>query len=379
LRAISQPTIDHRGPEFGKLALGLFAELKRVFKTTAGDIVMYASSGSGAWEAAIENALSPGDKVLMFETGQFAVLWQQMTQRMGLDVDFVAMDWRHPIDPAVVEAKLSEDRTHKIKAVMAVHNETATGIRSDIPAIRRAIDAAHHPALYMVDVISSLGSLDFRHDEWGVDVTIGGSQKGLMLPPGLSFNAISKKALEASERSGGRRSYYSWADQLANNRDGYFPQTPTTNIFFGLKESLKMLLDEEGLDNVFARHARLAEAARRAVRAWGLEFQCLDEAAYSDTVTACLMPAGQDADAFRSTIYERFNMSLGGGLGKVKGKVFRIGHLGDFNDLMLAGALSGVQMGLQLHGITRGEDGVKAALDYLTEAARAAGKPLAFA
>jgi alanine-glyoxylate transaminase / serine-glyoxylate transaminase / serine-pyruvate transaminase len=378
LRAIDMPTIDHRGPEFAKMALGLFDALKRVFKTTTGEVVIYASSGSGAWEAAIENALSPGERVMMFEVGQFATLWQQMAQRLGLDVDFVAGDWRRPVDPAVVEAKLSEDRGHKIKAVMIVHNETSTSVVSDVAAVRRAIDAAHHPALFMVDTISSLASMDYRHDEWGVDVTIAGSQKGLMLPPGLSFNAISKKALAVAEKSGGRRSYFSWADQLAQNRDGFFPQTPATNLLYGLRESLKML-DEEGLDNVFARHVRHGEAARRAVRAWGLELQCADPNAHSSTVTTVQVPADHDADAFRATVLERYNMSLGAGLGKVKGKVFRIGHLGDFNDLMLMAALCGVQLGLGTHGIAHSDEGVDAALGYLGNAAKSANKPLAYA
>ena len=378
LRAVDMPTIDHRGPEFAKMALGLFEGLKRLFKTSTGEVIVYASSGSGAWEAAIENALSPGDKVLMFETGQFATLWHQMAQRLGLDAEFIAGDWRHPIDPSVVEARLGEDRAHKIKAVMAVHNETSTSVMSDIPAIRKAIDAAHHPAMLMVDTVSSLASIDYRHDEWGVDVTIAGSQKGLMLPPGLGFNAVSKKALTAAEKSGGRRGYFSWADQLAQNRDGFFPQTPATNLLFGLRESLKML-DEEGLENVFARHIRHGEATRRAVKAWGLELQCVDPPANSPTVTTIRVPAGQDADAFRATVLEHFNMSLGAGLGKVKGQIFRIGHLGDFNDLMLAGALCGVQMGLGVHGIPCNDDGVNVALGYLANAAKAAGKPLAYA
>jgi alanine-glyoxylate transaminase / serine-glyoxylate transaminase / serine-pyruvate transaminase len=378
LRAVDMPTIDHRGPEFAKMTLGLFEGLKRLFKTSTGEVIIYASSGSGAWEAAIENALPPGDKVLMFETGQFATLWHQMAQRLGLDAEFVAGDWRHPIDPSVVEARLSEDRAHKIKAIMAVHNETSTSVMSDIPAIRKAIDAAHHPAMLMVDSVSSLASIDYRHDEWGVDVTIAGSQKGLMLPPGLGFNAVSKKALTAAEKSGGRRGYFSWADQLAQNRDGFFPQTPATNILFGLRESLKML-DEEGLDNVFARHVKHGEATRRAVKAWGLELQCVEPAAHSPTVTTIRLPAGQDADAFRATVLERFNMSLGAGLGKVKGQVFRIGHLGDFNDLMLSGALCGVQMGLAVHGIPCSDDGVSVALGYLANAAKSAGKPLAYA
>lgn len=378
LRAMDMPTIDHRGPEFAKMALGLFESLKRLFRTTAGEVVIFACSGSGAWEAAIENALTPGDKVLMFEVGQFASLWSQMAQRLGLDVEFVPGDWRHAVDPALVEAKLSEDRSQKIKAVCVVHNETSTGILSDIPAIRRAIDAAHHPALLMVDTVSSVGSLDFRHDEWGVDVTIAGSQKGMMVPPGLGFNVISKKAFAASEKAGGRRGYFSWADQLSNNRDGFFPQTPATNLLYGLREALKML-DEEGLENVFARHARHGEATRRAVRAWGLELQCADPAAYSNTVTSIQVPPGHDADAFRATVLERYNMSLGSGLGKVKGKVFRIGHLGDFNDLMLMGALCGVQMGLAVHGIPHADEGVDAALTYLISAAKSAGKPLAYA
>src|SRR5579883_3306182 len=364
LRAIDMPPIDHRGPEFAKLTLGIFEGLKRVFKTSEGEVVIYASSGSGAWEAAIENALSPGDKVLMFETGQFAVLWHQMAERLGLDAEFVPGDWRHPIDPAFVEARLSEDRDHTIKAVMAVHNETSTGIMSDIAAIRRAIDAAHHPALLMVDTVSSLASIDYRHDEWGVDVTVAGSQKGLMLPPGLSFNAISDKALKATESAKLHRSYWDWRPMLEANKTGYFPYTPGTNLLFGLNAAVDLLL-EEGLPNVFARHDRHAEATRRAVRAWGLEIQCAEPRHYSSSLTAVRVPEGHSADALRAVILERHNMSLGNGLGILKDRVFRIGHLGDFGDLQLIGALGGVEMGLREAGVPHRPGGVQAAIDYL--------------
>ncbi len=368
LRAIERPTIDHRGPEFGRLGIELLQGLKSVFRTT-GSIVIFPASGTGAWEAALVNTLSPGDQVLIFETGHFASLWRDMAVKLGLDVRVVPGDWRHGADPAAAESLLGEDRSHRIKAVMLVHNETSTGITSRVPEIRKAIDRAGHPALLMVDTISSLASIDYRHDEWGVDVTVAGSQKGLMLPPGLSFNAVSEKALGSSKSAGFARSYWDWQAMLAANKTGFFPYTPATNLLFGLRESLRML-EEEGLGNVFARHDRHAEATRRAVRAWGLEVLCLNPAEYSSSLTAVLLPASHNADELRKIILDHFNMSLGNGLGKLQGKVFRIGHLGDFNDLMLAGTLSGVEMGLDLAGIPRASSGVAAALDYLTEAAR---------
>ena len=370
LRAMSRPTIDHRGPEFARLALDLLEGLKEVFQTS-GKIVIFPSSGSGAWEAALVNTLSPGDKVLMFETGQFAALWQEMARKLGLEVEFVPGDWRHGVDPDALEARLSEDRNHAIKAVGVVHNETSTGIASRIGAIRKAMDRAGHPALLMVDSISSLGSMPYRHDEWGIDVTVAGSQKGLMLPPGLSFNAISEKALAASQSARLARSYWDWQAMLTPNKNGFFPYTPATNLLYGLKESLTMLR-EEGLENVFARHARHGEASRRAVRAWGLEVLALNPAELSASSTAVLVPQGVNADELRKVILEQFNMSLGAGLGKVQGKVFRIGHLGDFNDLMLAGTLCGVEMGLALAGVPHQTGGVAAALDYLKQAAQEA-------
>ena len=364
LRAMDMPTMDHRGPEFAQLTLEILKGLKQVFKTSA-DVVIYPASGTGAWEAALANTLSPGDKVLMFETGHFATLWQGIAKDLGLDVEFVAGDWRHGVDPADVEARLSADQNHEIKAVMVVHNETSTGVTSRIGEIRKAIDSSGHPALFMVDVISSLGSIDYRHDEWGVDVTVGGSQKGLMLPPGLSFNAISAKALEATKTSTLPISYWRWQPMINAIKSGYFPYTPATNLLYALRESLKMLLEEEGLDNVFARHQRHAEATRRAVRAWGLEILCLNPEEYSGSLTAILVPDGHDADHLRQVILQRYNMSLGTGLGKVQGRVFRIGHLGDFNDLMLAGALCGVEMGLASAQIPYTKGGIVAALDYL--------------
>ncbi len=368
LRAIDNATIDHRGPEFQKLAQTVLAGLKQVFKT-AKPVIVFPASGTGAWEAALVNTLSPGDRVLMFETGHFATLWHNIAKRFGLEVEFVKGDWRHGADPAQVEAKLAEDRAHSIKAVMFVHNETSTGVTSRIAEVRKAIDRAHHPALFMVDTISSLCSMDYRHDEWGVDVTVGGSQKGLMLPPGLSFNAVSDKALGAAKAAKLPKSYWGWEEMLAPNKNGFFPYTPATNLLYGLRESLAMLM-EEGLDNVFARHARHGEATRRAVQAWGLELLCLNPTEYSNSLTAVLMPAGHDEAAFRKVVLEHFNMSLGSGLGKVAGKVFRIGHLGDFNDLMLIGTLAGVEMSLEIAGIPHQQGGVAAAMAYLAEAAR---------
>jgi alanine-glyoxylate transaminase/serine-glyoxylate transaminase/serine-pyruvate transaminase len=368
LRAIDLPTMDHRGPEFGLLGLEVLDGMKHVFQTRQ-HVVIYPASGTGAWEAALVNTLSPGDKVLMFETGHFATLWQKMATKLGLAPEFVATDWRRGADPAAVEARLREDKAHAIKAVCVVHNETSTGVTSRIGAIRKAIDAARHPALFMVDTISSLASIDYRHDEWGVDVTVAGSQKGLMLPPGLSFNAISDKARKAAEGSKLAKSYWGWEEMLAAGKTGYFPYTPATNLLYGLREALRMLR-EEGLENVFARHDRHAEATRRAARAWGLEILCAVPEEYSSSLTALLTPASHDADHLRKTILEAFDMSLGTGLGKLAGKVFRIGHLGDFNDLTLAGTLSGVEMGLELAGVPHRKGGAQAAMDYLVECAR---------
>ena len=363
LRAIDQATIDHRGPEFAVLGKAVLAGMKRVFKTQA-DVVIYPASGTGAWEAALVNTLSPGDRVLMAETGQFATLWRKLAERMGLVVDFIPGDWRHGANPAEIEARLRADAQHAIKAVCVVHNETSTGVVSHIPAMREAIDRTGHPALFMVDTISSLGCIDYRHDEWRVDVSIAGSQKGLMLPPGLSFNAFSAKALAASKTARMPRAYWDWGEMLALNASGYFPYTPATNLLYGLNEAIAMLF-EEGLDNVFARHERFGEATRRAVRAWGLELLPLDPSGFSPALTAVVMPDGRSADQFRKVVLERFDMSLGQGLGKVSGKVFRIGHLGWFNDLMLCGTLSGVEMGLAAAGIPHRKGGVQAALDYL--------------
>ncbi|MGC2519397.1 MAG: aminotransferase class V-fold PLP-dependent enzyme [Burkholderiales bacterium] len=373
LRAIDSATIDHRGPEFGRMGLEILEGLRAVFQTTQ-PVVIYPASGTGAWEAALVNTLSPGDRVLMFETGHFAGLWNKMATRLGLDVELVPTDWRRGVDPATVEAKLREDGQHRIRAVCVVHNETSTGVASRIGAIRRAIDAARHPALYLVDTISSLASIDYRHDEWRVDVTVAGSQKGLMLPPGLSFNALSEKARKASQSAKLPRSYWSWEEILAANKTGYFPYTPATNLLYGLREALKMLM-EEGLPNVFARHARHAEATRRAVRAWGLEILCAVPEEYSNSLTAVMLPAGHDADALRKIILDAYDMSLGTGLGKLAGKIFRIGHLGDFNDLTLAGVLAGVEMGLELAGVPHRKGGVLAALEHLSECAKQAAAP----
>jgi alanine-glyoxylate transaminase/serine-glyoxylate transaminase/serine-pyruvate transaminase len=368
LGAIAQPTIDHRGPEFRALAEDVHAGLRSVFRTE-GPVVVYPSSGTGAWEAALTNTLSPGDRVLMFETGHFSALWRDLATRLQLSVELVPGDWRRGADPEVLEARLGEDRDHGIKAVAVVHNETATGVASRIPEIRGAMDRAKHPALLLVDTISSLGSMDYRHDEWGVDVTISCSQKGLMLPPGLGFNAMSAKALAASAHARMPRAYWSWEDMLRNNEQGFFPYTPATNLLYGLREAIRRLL-AEGLDRVFARHARHAEATRRAVRHWGLELQCEDPREFSGSLTAVRVPDGHDADAFRELVREHFGMALGGGLSRLTGRVFRIGHLGDFNDLMLAATLSGVQLGLGLAHIPHSTGGVQAALDYLEGQAR---------
>ena len=365
LRAIDFPTMDHRGPDFAALGKACLSGMKKVFKTEA-HVVIYPASGTGAWEAALVNTLSPGDRVLMSETGQFAALWQKLAARLGLVTEFLPGDWRHGADPEAIRKRLTEDPGHTIKAVCVVHNETSTGVTSRIGEVRKAIDAAKHPALYLVDTISSLASIDYRHDEWGVDVTVAGSQKGLMLPPGLSFNAISDKALAASKEAKLPRSYWAWDEMLSNGKNGYFPYTPATNLLYGLREALDMLF-EEGLDNVFARHQRHAEATRRAVRAWGLEVLALNPAEYSGALTTVMVPAGVNADEIRRVILEKFNMSLGTGLGRLAGKVFRIGHLGDFNDLTLMGTLAGVEMGLELAGVSIKKGGAQAAMDYLAE------------
>jgi alanine-glyoxylate transaminase/serine-glyoxylate transaminase/serine-pyruvate transaminase len=367
LRAMSLPTIDHRGPEFGALGIKVLAGIKKIFQTTH-PVVIYPCSGTGAWEAALCNTLSPGDAVLMYETGHFATQWKKMAENLGLKPEFLGLPglegWRRGVQAPLVEERLRRDTRHAIKAVCVVHNETSTGVVSDIAAVRRALDAAGHPALLMVDTISGLASADYRHDEWGVDVTVAGSQKGLMLPPGIGMNAVSPKALEAAAGARLPRSYWGWREIIAMNRNGYWPYTPNTNLLYGLSEALDMILGE-GLQQVFARHLRLAEACRRAVRAWGLEIQCADPQAYSPVLTGVVMPDGVDADAVRKTVYERFDMSLGTGLGKVKGRMFRIGHLGDCNDLTLAAALAGCEMGLKLHGVPLAGCGVAAAMDYL--------------
>ncbi len=364
LRAIDAPTMDHRGPEFAVLGKAVIAGMKRIFKTVKGEVVIYPASGTGAWEAALVNTLSPGDSVLMYETGHFASLWQKGATRLGLQTEFLRGDWRHGTDPEAIEKRLRADAGKTIRAVCVVHNETSTGVTSRIAEVRQAIDAAGHPALLMVDTISSLASIDYRHDEWGVDVTVAGSQKGLMLPPGLSFNAISTKALAASKNAKLPRSYWAWDEMIANGRSGFFPYTPATNLLYGLREAIAML-EEEGLEQVFERHARHAEATRRAVRAWGLEVLALNPAELSGSLTAVLVPSGHDADRVRKVILEAFDMSLGTGLGKLAGKVFRIGHLGDYNDLTLMGTLAGVEMGLGLAGVPVKKEGVVAAMTYL--------------
>ncbi len=372
LRAIDNATIDHRGPGFQKIGQEVLAGLKQVFKTKS-PVIIFPASGTGAWEAALVNTLSAGDRVLMCETGHFATLWHTMAQKLGLVPEFIAGDWRHGADPAAIEARLAADTKHAIKAVCVVHNETSTGVTSHIGEVRKAIDRAKHPALYFVDTISSLASIDYRHDEWGVDVTVAGSQKGLMLPPGLSFNAVSDKALAATKTSALPKSFWSWDDMLGPNKTGYFPYTPATNLLYGLREALAML-QEEGLDNVFKRHDRHAEATRRAVRAWGLEILCLNPAEYSSALTAVLMPEGRNEAEYRKIVLDNFNMSLGSGLGKLAGKVFRIGHLGDFNDLMLAGTLAGVEMGLAVADVPHKKGGTAAAMDYLVSTKTSAGK-----
>jgi alanine-glyoxylate transaminase/serine-glyoxylate transaminase/serine-pyruvate transaminase len=363
-RAMARPILDHRGPEFQALSQHILEKAKGVFKTK-NPVIIFPSSGTGAWEAALVNTMSPGEHVLMVETGQFATLWKTMAEKLGLVPEFIATDWRSGTDANEVEDRLKADMDRKIKAVCIVHNETATGCCSDIQAVRAALDAAGHPALLMVDTISSLAVMDLQHDAWGIDITISGSQKGLMLPPGLSFNAVSDKALAAAKTAKLPKAYWNWADMLANNASGFYPYTPATGLLYGLDVAIDML-NEEGLDNVFARHERLAEATRRAVSAWGLEILCAKAADYSPAVTAVLMPDGFNADQFRKLVLDRFDMSLGTGLGKVAGKVFRIGHLGDTNDLTIIGALSGVEMGLSLAGVPHRQGGVAAAMDFLT-------------
>ncbi len=363
LRAMHRAVIDHRGPTFAELGEGVLQDLKAVFKTT-NPVIIYPASGTGAWEAALVNVLTPGDAVLMYETGQFATLWKAMAGKLGLDATFMQGDWRSGVNAAAIAEALAEDKAHRYKAVCVVHNDTATGITSDIAAVRRAMDEANHPALLMVDTISSLGSIDFRTDEWGVDVVVAGSQKGLMLPPGLSFNAVSDKALAVAKTGGTQRSYWDWHDMLGPNGSGFFPYTPATTLLYGLREALDML-SEEGLENVFARHTRHGEATRKAVEGWGLEILCQNPAEYSNALTAVLMPDRKGADALRATILDGFDMSLGTGLNKIADQVFRIGHLGDFNDLMLMGTLSGVEMGLQRAGVTHRKGGAQAALDFL--------------
>ena len=366
LRAIDRPVIDHRGPEFAKLGMEVLENIRPIFQTT-GPVIIYPGSGTGAWEAAIVNTLSPGDRVLMFETGHFSLLWRQLAERFGINVEYVPGNWRSGAAAAELESRLASDQQHTFKAVMVVHNETSTGVTSRISEIRRAMNNVHHPALLIVDTISSLASTEYRHDEWEVDVTIAGSQKGLMLPPGISFNAISEKATAANKRAKLPRSYWDWQEMLKPNQTGFFPFTPATNMLYGLREAL-LMLQEEGLPNVFRRHDRHAEAARAAVRAWDLEIVCENPREYSSSVTVAFMPKGHDADQLRNVILENFDMSIGAGLSKLTGKVFRIGHLGSFNDLMLAGTLSGIEMGLRLAGVPHKEGGVTAALECLVQA-----------
>ena len=367
LRAMDMPTIDHRGPEFAKLGLDVLEGMKSIFQTKS-KVIIYPSSGTGACEAALVNTLSPGDRVMIFETGQFSAIWKGIAEKMGLNVEYVPGDWRRGASPADVEARLGADTQHGVKAVVVVHNETSTGVRSRVAEIRRVMNKVKHPALFIVDAISSLASMDYRHDEWEVDVTVTGSQKGLMVPPGLGFNAVSEKALAAGKRARMPKSYWDWQDMLKHNQSGYFPYTPATNLLYALKEAVTML-HEEGLPNVFRRHDRYAEATRAAVKAWGLDIVCAEPLEYSSVMTAVFTPEGHNADALRKAILENYDMSLGAGLGKLAGRAFRIGHLGHFNDLMLAGTLSGVEMGLRLAGVPHREGGVMAALQSLVESA----------
>ncbi len=366
-RAFSMPTIDHRGPEFGPLGLKVLAGMKKIFQTQH-PVVIYPASGTGAWEAALVNTLSAGDHILMFETGQFATLWKKIADRLGLKTEFIGLPgaegWRRGVQSDMIEARLRADAAHQIKAVCVVHNETSTGVTSDIKAVRAAIDRAGHPALLLVDTVSGLGSAEYKHDEWGADVSIAGSQKGLMMPPGISFNALSPKAIAANKSSTLPKAFWAWDEMLEMNKTGYFPYTPNTNLLYGLHEALDMLF-AEGLENVFARHQRLAKACRAAVTGWGLEIQCADPAVYSPVLTGVMMPEGVDADVVRKVIYERFDTSLGMGLGKVKGKLFRIGHLGECNDGSLMGTLCAVEMGLSLAGVALKGSGVVAAMEVL--------------
>ena len=362
-RAIDAAVIDHRGPSFSTLGFSVLAGMQRIFKTTA-PVVIYPSSGTGAWEACLVNVLCQGDKVLFYETGQFATLWKQLADRLGIETEFLGGDWRQGVDAIRIEERLRQDSSHLIKAVCCVHHETSCGITSDIPAVRKAIDATNHPALLLVDSISGLGSVEYRHDEWGVDVTVSGSQKGLMMPPGLSFNALSERAIAIGKSGGSKRSYWDWQDMLVANATGYFPYTPATTLLYGLKEAITML-EEEGLDQVFIRHQRLADAVRAAIGVWGLEMVCQNPNEYSNVLTGVMLPEGIDADRVRKIILDRFNMSLGTGLGKLKGRVFRIGHLGDFNELTLMGTLTGVEMGLGLAGVPHQTGGLGAAMQIL--------------
>ena len=364
LRAMDNPTMDHRGPDFGVMGKIILEKVKTIFQTKS-HVIIYPASGTGAWEAALVNTLSPHDRVLMCETGWFASLWREMAERLGIRPEFLKGDWRRGAEPEAIEAHLRADKGHEIKAVCVVHNETSTGCTSRIDEVRKAIDAAGHPALLMVDTISGLGSIDFRHDEWGVDVTVSGSQKGLMLPPGISFNAVSAKALKASDSAKITRSFWDWKPMIASNATGYFPYTPATNMLYALDTALDMLF-EEGLENVFARHDRMAEATRRAVRGWGLEIQCDEPRHYSPVLTAVRLPEGHSANGLRATVLEKFNMSLGNGLGQLNDRAFRIGHLGDIGELQLMGTLTGVQMGLRLAGVPHSPEGVRAAMDYLS-------------
>lgn len=369
LRAMSRPTIDHRGPEFGEIGRRVLSNVKTLFGTKS-DVIIFPGSGTGAWEAALVNTLSEGDSVLMFETGWFATLWDRMATKLGIKTEFLSSDWRRGADASAIAERLKADKGHTIKAVCVVHNETSTGCVSPIAAVRKALDDTGHPALLLVDTISSLCSIEYKHDEWGVDVTVCGSQKGMMLPPGISFNAVSAKAREAAKTAGLKRSYWDWEEMIKANATGYFPHTPATNLLYGLDEALKMLIEEEGMENVFARHKKLSEATRRCVRHWGLEIQCADENHYSDSLTAVRLPDGNSADALRATILDNFNMSLGNGLGQLADKVFRIGHLGEFNELTLIGTLGGVEMGLSMAQVPHTSGGVGAAVDYLASVAR---------
>jgi alanine-glyoxylate transaminase/serine-glyoxylate transaminase/serine-pyruvate transaminase len=363
-RAIDAAVIDHRGPDFAELGLSVLSGMQRIFKTQA-PVVIYPSSGTGAWEACLSNVLKAGDQVLFYETGQFATLWKQMADRLGIETEFLAGDWRNGVDADRIEARLRQDTKHAIKAVCCVHHETSCGITSDIAAVRQAIDAVGHSALLLVDSISGLASVDYEHDQWGADVTVSGSQKGLMMPPGLGFNALSDRALEAAKNGGSQRSYWDWQEMLASNTSGYFPYTPATTLLFGLREAIAML-EEEGLDNVFARHQRLGDACREAVAVWDLQTVCQNPSEHSNALTGIMMPDGHDADRVREVILDKFDMSLGTGLGKIKGKAFRIGHLGDINDLTLMGALCGVEMGLDLAGVPHQSGGVEAAMRFLS-------------